>query len=43
MPILFNNENTIEIITFGHKRVVKNPKPPLSRFAAWLGKLIGAA
>ena len=43
MPILFNNEKTIEIITFGDKALIKNPEPLLSRFAAWIGKLIGSA
>jgi hypothetical protein len=43
LPILLNSENTIEIITFDHRAIVKNPPPRLWRIVTWLNKLIGVA
>ncbi|HEY8095185.1 MAG TPA: hypothetical protein VIE65_03715 [Methylobacter sp.] len=41
MPILFNSENTVELITFDHRAIVKNPEPKLWRALTWINKLIG--
>jgi hypothetical protein len=41
LPILLNSENTIEIITFDQRAIIKNPEPGLRRFTAWIGRVIG--